>query len=397
MAYPIRKVGVVGGAGTMGSGISIVTARYRPVVVKEQSEALVEKAKSTIYGSFQRGFDSGNVKTQNELEQLKSNVTFTADLQDLAGVDLVIEAIPEKMEWKKKLFSELDKIMPSHVILASNTSSLPITLIAEATARPDRVMGTHFFNPPTKMDLVELIRGRETSDETMDSVQRFCRTLEKKTIRAADQPGFYVNRVLLPYIGEGIMLLEQNEVSAKAVDAEARKLGFLMGPFRMLDIVGLDTAYDVAKFMAESYPDKIQIGTLLKVLIDAGRLGKKSGVGFNDFDGTHEPLEGFLGRTYGSRPKILAEEVFTRMLVRFLNESVQALEDKVASKGDIETGAKYGVTFPKGGPLHYISEIGLPNFVEQLNNYAKALGSRYTPARMLVDMAEKGETFYKIV
>lgn len=397
MVYPIRKVGVVGG-GTMGSGIAAVIARYRPVIVKEENQALAEKAKETICRSFQRAFDSGHIKDQNELDQRKSYVICTADLGDLAEVDLVIEAIPENMELKQKLFAELDRIMPAHVILASNTSSLPITEIAEATNRPDKVVGTHFFNPPTQMPLVELVRGRKTSDDTISIVERLCRTLEKKTIRVIDRPGFAINSILMPYIGEGVMALEQNDVSAKDIDAEARKFGLPMGPFTMLDLVGLDTAYFVAEFMARSYPDKIQMGTLFKAMVDAGRLGKKVGIGFYDFDvnGSHESLETFLQRILGPRPVISAEEVFQRMLALKLNASVQIFQDQVTSKGEIETGTQFGLGFPGGGPLHVIDKMGADKLVEQLLGFSKILGPRFLPSQLLLEMAEKGEKFFKV-
>lgn len=397
MGYPIRKVGVVGG-GTMGGGIAALIARSnRPVVVKEESQELAQGAEKNIHDRFQRWFDLGKID-RNTLEQLKSYVTVTANIQDLSGVDLVIEAIPENMEWKKKLFTELDKIMPEYVILASNTSSLPITEIARATSRPDKIVGMHFFNPPTTMKLVELVCGGTTSADTMDTVEKFARTvLGKKTIRVKDQPGFLVNCLLLPYLGEAVLALEQNEVSFEDIDAEGRNFGWPMGPFGVLDVVGLDTSYFVAEFLSKAYPEKIQLGTLFKALVDAGRLGEKAGVGFYDIKGGHELLASFLDRTYGKRSVVSAQEVFQRMTSRFLNEAAQAYQDNVTSKNEIETGAKVGIGFPKDGPLHYIDEIGASNLVKQLNGYCEVYGARFQPAQILVDMAERGETFFEIL
>lgn len=395
MSYVIRNVGIVGG-GTMGGGIAALIARSnRPVIVKEENPDLAKKAEQNIYSRFQKWFDLGKID-RNTLDQLRSYVSVTSNLQDLAGVDLVIEAIPENMELKKSLFIELDKIMPERVILASNTSSLPITEIARATNRPDKFVGMHFFNPPTTMALVELVRGGDTLDDTLDTVQKFARnTLGKVTIKVVDQPGFLVNCLLLPYLGEAVLALEQNEVSVEAIDAEARKFGWPMGPFGVLDIVGLDTGYFVAEFLSRAYPEKIQLGTLFKALVGANRLGEKSGVGFYDIKGGHEPLSDFLERFYGSRPKISAQEVFQRMMARFLNESTQALQDKITSKNEIETGAKIGIGFPKDGPLHYVDEFGAANLVNQLNFYCEAFGSRFRPSRLLVEMAEHGEIFFK--
>lgn len=395
MGYVIHKVGVVGG-GTMGGVIAALVARSnRPVVVKEENQKFVKKAESSIYGRFQKWFELGKID-RNTLEQLKSYVTVTDNIQDLAETDLVIEAIPEDMELKKRLYFELDRIMPANVILASNTSSLPITEIAQATDRPDKVVGMHFFNPPTTMKLVELVRGARTSDDTLSVAEKFARTtLGKITIRVTDQPGFLVNCLLLPYLGEAVLALEQYEVSAEDIDSEARNLGWPMGPFAVLDVVGLDTSYFVAEFLSRAYPEKIQLGTLFKSLVDAGRLGEKTGVGFYDIKGGHESLEIFLGRIYGQRPKVSAQEVFQRMMARFLNEAAQAIQDKVTSKNEVETGARIGIGFPGDGPLHYIDEIGASKLVDQINGYCEVLGPRFKPSQILIDMANSGQTFFK--
>lgn len=396
MGYAIRTVGVVGGGGTMGGGIAALTARSnRPVVALEGNADLAKRAEENIYSRFQKWFDLGKID-RNTLDQLRSYVTVTHDIRDLAGADLVIEAIPENMDWKKRLFVELDKVMPEQVILTSNTSSLPITEIGRATNRPDKVAGMHFFNPPTTMKLVELVHGSDTSDYTMNVVEKFARaTLSKLTIRVTDRPGFLVNCLLLPYLGEAVLALEHNEVSIEDIDAEAKKFGWPMGPFGLLDVIGLDTSYFVAEFLSRVYPEKIQLGTLFKALVDAGRLGEKSGVGFYGITGGHEPLEDFLQRIYGSRPQVPAQKVFQMMIDRFFNESAQALQDGVTSKNEIETGAKIGIGFPKDGPLHYIDEIGVGNLAKELRGFESIHGSRFAPAKLLVDMADRGETFFE--
>ncbi len=395
MGYAIRTVGVVGG-GTMGGGITALVARSnRPVVVKESNQEFVKKATDNIYSRFQKWFDLGKID-RNTLDQLKSYVTVTDNIQDLAETDLVIEAIPENMEMKKNLYAELDKILPEHVVLASNTSSLPITEIAQVTKRPDKVVGMHFFNPPTTMKLVELVRGANTSDDTLNMVEKFARaTLGKITIRVADRPGFLVNCLLLPYIGEAVLALERYDISIKALDAEPVKSGWPMGPFGVLDVVGLDTAYFVAEFLSRAYPEKIQLGTLFKTMIDAGRLGEKTGVGFYDIKGGHEPLEDLIRRTYGSRSEVSVGEIFQQMRARFVNEAAQAYQEKITSKNEIEIGARVGVGFPGDGPLHFVDEIGASKLVGQLNGYCEVLGPRFKPAQILVDMANSGEKFYR--
>lgn len=397
MNQAIHVVGVVGG-GTMGQKIAALIVRSGcSVIVAEETAELAKRVEKNLHAGFEKWSELGQyIKDRDTLEQFKSRVTVTANLGGLVSADLVIEAVFEDMTLKRRIFTALDKIMPGHVPFGSNTSSIPITVIASATKRPDKVLGMHLFNPPTSMPLVELVRGEKTSDDTLDMVEKFARdVLGKQTIRVKDQPGFLVNFFLLPYVDEGIRSITQNDVSFEEIDAEAKKTGWPMGLFAMLDVVGLSTAYSVAEFLSRAYPDKIQTADFLRHLVDSGRLGQKNGLGFYDIKGGHEPLADILQRLYGDRPKISAPEVFQRMTARLLNEVAKAFEDQVTSKDEIETGTRLSIGFPKDGPLHHIDEIGVSNLVKQLNGYCESLGPRFKPAQILVDMADKGERFYK--
>lgn len=395
MEYVVLQVGVVGG-GTMGGGIAALIARQGvPVVVKEENKELVEKARENIYERFQKWHDLNKIDS-TKLEQLRSFVTVTASNEDLASVDLVIEAVPENLEMKKAIFQDLDALLPHGVILASNTSSLPITQLAAVTSRPDRVIGTHFFNPPTKMALVELVPGSETSEETLSIIDDFMRsTLQKITIRAADRPGFLVNCLLVPYVNEAVLGLETTTVQPEDLDAVARAFGWPMGPCTLLDTVGLDVAYFVAQFLAGVYGDRMPMGTLFETLYGMNRLGDKTGAGFYVTSGDHEPIGSILDRSYPNRNAgVSAEEIFERMMAGILNEASRALQDRVASKEDIELGAAVGIGCPGGGPLHLIDQRGVGNFVTQLERLASEHGQRFSPTDLLVQMAKDGQQFF---
>ncbi len=396
MVYPIYQVGVVGG-GTMGGGIALVTVRKGlPVILKEANKDLADKTRDVLTKRME-GWQRAGKMTLQALEQCVSLLTVTDNFSDLADVDLVIEAVPENMDLKKSVFRELDSVTGPEVILASNTSSLPIGDISEATGKRDKVVGTHFFNPPTRMNLVEIVKSRYTSSETISAVRDdfLVSTLGKTTIEVTDRPGFLINCLLLPYLGEGILALEESEVSVEDIDTEARDFGWPMGPFTVLDTVGLDTALYVAQFLSQSYPEKIRTGTLFESLVRMNRLGEKNGVGFYSAEGSHEPIQDVLAKLYGARPKVSAKDVFERMMARFLNESVQSFYDGVASRNDIELGCQIGIGCPRGGPLHIVDEMGASALVEQLSGFIKQYGPRFAPSKLLVDMAASGEKFFE--
>jgi 3-hydroxybutyryl-CoA dehydrogenase len=280
----IRKVAVLGG-GLMGSGIAQVSAAAGfPTSVREVSEALATKSRQAIEKSLAKGIERGKT-TEAEREKTLENLKFVTDLKDLADADLFIEAVVEDLEVKNTLWGQLDKLAGPDAIFASNTSSLTIIAMAAASGRPDRMLGLHFFNPVPLMKLVEVVRTVTTSEETERRALDFVRALGKEPIRAKDSSGFVVNLLLIPYMLDAINALESNVASVEDIDKGMQLgAGHPMGPFTLLDFVGLDTAYKIAEIMFGEYRDKRYAPPpLLKRMVLAGMLGRKSGKGFYDY------------------------------------------------------------------------------------------------------------------
>lgn len=280
----IKQVGVVG-CGLMGSGIAEACARagYQ-VTVSEVSEELLQKGLGRIQKSLARAVARGKAE-QQQADQAMARITGTLDLADLAGCDIVVEAAIENMAVKKEIFARLDKILPPQAILASNTSSLCVTEMASATQRGDKVLGIHFFNPVPVMPLIEFVRTILTSDETMEIARRFGASLGKTMVTAKDTPGFIVNRLLIPYLLDAVRVYEDGLATREDIDT-AIKLGLNhpMGPLTLLDFVGLDTSLFIADAMFEEYKDpRYAAPPLLRRMVLAGHLGRKSGKGFYDY------------------------------------------------------------------------------------------------------------------
>jgi 3-hydroxybutyryl-CoA dehydrogenase len=280
----IRRVGVVG-CGLMGSGIAEVAARSGyEVVVRELTAPLLQRGLDRIDASLNRAVDRGKLDA-GARDAARGRIRGTTAMADLAQVDLVIEAVVEKMDEKKAVLRELDDLVGSEVILASNTSSLSITEMAAATRRPDRVVGMHFFNPVPIMALVEIVRGLTTSEATMQVARDFVQSLGKTVVVAKDTPGFIVNRLLVPYLLDAIRTLELGVASREDIDtAITLGLGHPMGPLTLLDFVGLDTTYYIAQAMFDEFKDdRYAPPPLLKQMVVAGWHGRKSGRGFYEY------------------------------------------------------------------------------------------------------------------
>lgn len=291
----IRKVGVVGG-GLMGSGIAQVSAAAGfPTVVREVSQALSDKSRQSIEKVLAKGIERGKV-TDAQRTSTFANLKFATAVEDLADSDLIIEAVVEDLDVKNALWSELNRIASAGTIFASNTSSLTIIAMATASGRGDRMLGLHFFNPVPLMKLVEVVRTITTSEETENRVLEFVRALGKEPIRAKDSSGFIVNLLLIPYMLDAINALEANVASVEDIDKGMQLgAGHPMGPFTLLDFVGLDTAYKIAEIMYAEYREKRYAPPpLLKRMVMAGMLGKKSGKGFYDYS-TDPPRVSALG------------------------------------------------------------------------------------------------------
>jgi 3-hydroxybutyryl-CoA dehydrogenase len=280
----IKKVGVLG-CGLMGSGIAEVAAKAGfDTVVREVSQDLVDKGLSRIQGSLGKAVEKGKLDAAKRDETL-GRLRGAVDLSELADCDLVVEAIVENLDEKRKTFSALDQAVKPGAIFASNTSSLTITQMAMFTNRPERFVGLHFFNPVPVMKLVEVVRTLITSDETFEAAADFVRTVGKEPIACRDNSGFIVNRLLVPYLLDAIRALEEGVGSVEDIDKGMQLgCGYPMGPFTLLDFVGLDTTYYIANIMFDEYREKrFAPPPLLKQMVLAGRLGKKSGRGFYDY------------------------------------------------------------------------------------------------------------------
>ena len=280
----IKTVGVLG-AGLMGSGIAEVAAKagYK-TIVREVSEELSRKGRARIEASLARAVEKGKLDGADR-DAAKARLSETTRLEDLADCDIVIEAIVENLDTKNETFGALDRVCKPETIFCSNTSSLTITEMSAATTRPDRFAGLHFFNPVPVMKLVEVVRTIATSKETEDAVFAFAKSLGKEPIRANDNSGFVVNRLLVPYLLDAVRAVEEGVGTKEDIDRGMELgCGHPMGPLRLLDFVGLDTTYFIAEIMFNEYREKrFAPPPLLKRMVLAGRLGKKSGRGFYDY------------------------------------------------------------------------------------------------------------------
>lgn len=281
----IKKVAVLGGAGTMGSGIVQTVAQAVEVLLFETNHAMAEKGKAKIDKALQKLVEKDKLSAKKK-EDILDKIVLCDNYQAMADADLVIEAVFENMELKKQIFKQLDETVKPEAILASNTSALSLTEIASVTKRPDKVIGLHFFNPVPVMKLVELVMGLATSEETYQTAFAFCEQIGKKSIRAKDTPGFLVNYLQIPLLNIAVSAYENGLASVEDID-NACLLGMNhpMGPLALLDLIGLDTALDVFNVMYEGTGDyRYRPCTVHKRLVQAGHLGRKTGKGFYNYN-----------------------------------------------------------------------------------------------------------------
>ena len=285
MGFEIKKICVVG-AGVMGSGIAQVCAQAGfPVNMYDIKQEFIDKGLNNIKGNLKRSVEKGKI-SQDEADKILGRIATTIDLKQAAkDVDFVIEAAPENMEIKKQVFKDLDEFTPKNAILASNTSSLSITEIASATKRPEKVVGMHFFNPAPVMKLVEVVKGHLTSQETVETVKELAKKLGKTPVECKDSPGFIANRICVPMINEAITALQEGIASKEDIDL-AVKLGYNhpMGPLELADLIGLDIILAIMETYYKEFNDpKYRPATLLKQMVRAGLLGRKTGKGFYQY------------------------------------------------------------------------------------------------------------------
>lgn len=284
MTQTIHTIGIAG-AGTMGSGIAQVCATAGfPTIIYDLSPTMLEKARKQIHDSLQ--FLVGKEKiTSHDAEAIASRITYSDSVEALKA-DLIIEAIIERLDIKQELFRNLEKINAPHCILATNTSSIPVTQIAAGLQRPNQVIGIHFFNPANVMKLVEIISGAQTSTEIANQCREWVILIGKTPVMAADAPGFIVNRVARHFYVEGLKVLEEQITSFENIDTLLEASGFKMGPFKLMDLIGVDTNYSVTKSMFElfNYENRFRPNRIQKQKVDAGLHGRKTGKGFYSYE-----------------------------------------------------------------------------------------------------------------
>jgi 3-hydroxyacyl-CoA dehydrogenase/enoyl-CoA hydratase/3-hydroxybutyryl-CoA epimerase len=313
----------------------------------------------------------------------------------------VIEAVFEDIAVKHAVLRETERVLPPHAVFGTNTSTIPIAHIASASARPDRVVGMHFFSPVHRMPLLEVIVTPLTAPEALATAVAFGRRLGKTVIVVNDSPGFYVNRILAPYVNEAGRLLDEG-VAIDALDEALTKFGFPVGPITLIDEVGLDIAGKSGAIMHEAFGERLAPAQSLRAVLDAGRLGRKGRKGFYAYD-EHGEKEGVDSSVYDllpskqDRSELAVEEIERRCVLAMVNEAVRCLEDGIIrSPRDGDIGAVFGIGFPpfRGGPFRYIDAAGAARVVNLLERLELSHPGRYAPAALLADMARTGGRFY---
>jgi 3-hydroxyacyl-CoA dehydrogenase/enoyl-CoA hydratase/3-hydroxybutyryl-CoA epimerase/3-hydroxyacyl-CoA dehydrogenase/enoyl-CoA hydratase/3-hydroxybutyryl-CoA epimerase/enoyl-CoA isomerase len=395
----VRAVGVVG-AGIMGAGIAGAHIRRGvPVMLLDAAPQALEKGVAAITKGMQGRVEAGRMAPADLVAAL-ARLSTTGNLAAMADRDVVIEAIIENEAAKVQLYQTLRPLVRPDAILASNTSTISITRMAQSVDRPERFAGMHFFNPVDRMQLVEVIRGEKTGDETAATLVALAKRIGKTPIVVRDCPGFLVNRILFPYLNESLVLLEEG-ASPRAIDKAATAFGMPMGPVTLNDLVGLDTSLYAGRVVNAAFTDRAASSRILDELVAAGRLGQKSGAGFYSYSkgsrGADDPaFEALLAKCRTGRREVGAEEITDRLFLPMLTEASRVLtEGIVREPGDVDMGLILGIGFPafRGGLLRWADSLGLAKVLERLRRYER-LGPRFEPTEQMRQLAAQGKGFY---
>jgi 3-hydroxyacyl-CoA dehydrogenase/enoyl-CoA hydratase/3-hydroxybutyryl-CoA epimerase len=403
-AGPPQKVSRLGilGAGFMGSGIASVAVQHGTMVrMKDADLARVGKGIAAVRDVLKERLTRKQITRQELADQL-SLIGGTVDYSGFDTVDLVIEAVFEDLKVKHAVVREVEDVIPESAIVASNTSTIPIALIAQASRRPERLLGMHFFSPVHRMPLLEVIPTPSTRAGVIGSAVAWGREIGKTVIVVKDAPGFYVNRILAPYLNEAGALLDAG-ASIEVIDNAMEQFGFPVGPLTLLDEVGLDIAAKSGAILHQAFGERMAPAQAMRAVVNAGRVGRKGKSGFYLYDA--DGKKGSVDTTVYSllsnptRSSFPADEIQQRCALALVNEAARTLEEgivRTARDGDI--GAVFGIGFPpfRGGPFRWIDAVGAGKVVDALEDLSARFAPRFTPCDLLVSMARRGERFYPV-
>jgi 3-hydroxyacyl-CoA dehydrogenase/enoyl-CoA hydratase/3-hydroxybutyryl-CoA epimerase len=397
----VRKVGVLG-AGMMGAGIALVSALAGiEVVLLDQSQEATDRGKDYTASYMDKGI-ARKKATPEKKEAVLAQITATTDYNALAGCDLIVEAVFEDVAIKAEVTKKVEAVVDAECIFATNTSTLPISELAKASARPDQFIGIHFFSPVDKMLLVEIIKGAQTGDRATAKALDFVRQIKKTPIVVNDARFFYANRCIIPYINEGIRMVAEG-VQPALIENAAKQLGMPLGPLQLVDETSVDLGVKIAKAtkaaMGDAYPNGA-VDEVLFWMADEGRLGRKANAGFYAYDdkGKRGLLWDGLASKYptsDAQPDII--EVQHRLMFAQTLEAVRALEDGVLMdirEGDVGAILGWGFAPWSGGPLSWLDIIGAPYAAESCDALSEKFGARFATPALLREMADKGQSFY---
>ncbi len=395
----IKKAGIIG-SGTMGGGIAMCFANAGiPVHIIDQDEENLKRGVSVIEKNYDFMVNKGRLSPEQK-DAVFGLVSSSLDYKDVSDCDIVIEAVYENLELKHEIFKSLDTHVKEGAILASNTSGLDIDSIASVTSRPELVVGTHFFSPANIMRLLEVVRGEQTSDETLATIMAIGKRLKKAAVVSLNAPGFIGNRMLFGYTAQANMLLLEGALPHQ-IDQALESFGLNMGPFRMMDLVGLDLGWRARKLSGKESPLHAKIGD---ELCEQDRYGQKSGAGYYNYsEGSRAPnpapeneavYEKISSENGFTRRDISDEEIVERCILALINEGADILSEGVAQRAaDIDVVYINGYGFPiwRGGPMHHANAMGLDKVIEKLEKYREITGNDvYKPSEMLVKLAKDG-------
>jgi len=394
-AKTIESAAVVG-VGTMGSGIAWALAHKEiPVRLGARKMPSIAKAMTKMMKSFESIKRRGRL-TDREIGLKMDRVTYTTDMSGLSNVNIVVEAVSEDPKVKQKVFADLEARVGKGCIIATNTSSLDISSLAQKSQHPERFAGMHFFNPVQVMPLVEIIAGEKTSDETVATVVKLAKKLGKTPIKVSECAGFLVNRTLLPYLNEAAKMFEEGEDVVR-IDKLLKGFGMPMGPFTLADEVGIDIGEKVSTILHDAYGKRMHPSSVLERMLDKGWLGKKTGTGFYTHKGKNKSYNtAMIALQYGHKT-LEDETILDRAILIMVNEAARCLEEGVVDNAQyLDMAMVMGTGFPafRGGILRYADSEGLESIVARLRKLEEEYGERFTPAESLVEMSEKGERFY---